>query len=163
RENHTGNKNNGHLMTVETQAERAQGAAAAMRNFAALPEVVGAHWFQYYDHPKGGRADGEDYNFGLVDLENCPYEQLVQALAVANREAPAIHATANAKAAAARGPIVLPHAAVDVHDKSLADWPKPASLLPPLKASPGAVDFGEVYPSWNEHGLALGTVGQDYL
>src|SRR5207244_4686708 len=63
RENRTGNRNNGHLMTVATQDERAAGAAAASLNFAAIPEVVGAHWFQYYDHPKGGRGDGEDYDF----------------------------------------------------------------------------------------------------
>jgi hypothetical protein len=163
RENRTGNKNNGHLMTVGTQAERAQGAAAATRNFAALPEIVGTHWFQYYDHPKGGRADGEDYNFGLVDTEDRPYEQLVQALTAANRDAPAIHAAAAPRTASMGGPIMLPHAAIDVHDKSLADWPKPASLLPPLKPSPGAVDFGEVYLSWNKRGLALGTIGQDYF
>jgi hypothetical protein len=35
--------------------------------------------------------------------------------------------------------------------------------LPPLKPSPGAVDFGEVYLSWSERGLALGTIGQDYF
>ncbi len=168
RENRTGNTNNGHLMTVDTQAERAQGAAAATRNFAALPEIVGTHWFQYYDHPKGGRADGEDYNFGLVDVDDRPYEQLTEALAAANRDAPAIHAAAAKNAAAGGhlnndGPIVLPHADIDVHDKSLADWPKPASLLPPLKPSPGAVDFGEIYLSWNERGLALGTIGQDYF
>src|SRR3954452_14858049 len=161
RENRTGNTNNGHLMTVDTQAERAQGAAAATRNFAALPEIVGTHWFQYYDHPKGGRADGEDYNFGLVDVEDRPYEQLTEPLAAANRDAPAIHAAAAKNAAAGGhvnndGPIVLPHADINVHDKSLADWPKPASLLPPLKPSPGAVDFGEIYLSWNERGLALG-------
>jgi hypothetical protein len=164
RENRTGNRNNGHLMTVETQAERAQGAAAATRNFAALPEIVGAQWFQYYDHPKGGRADGEDYNFGLVDVSDRPYEKLTQALAAANRDAAAIHAAAvPGRASAPDGPIMLPHAEVDVHAKSLADWPKPASLLPPLKPSPGAVDFGEVYLSWSERGLALGTIGQDYF
>jgi hypothetical protein len=58
---------------------------------------------------------------------------------------------------------VLPHAVVDVHDNSLSDWPKPKSLLSPLKPSPGAVDFGEVYLSWSERGLALGTTGQDYF
>jgi hypothetical protein len=163
RENRTGNKNNGHLMTVGTQAERAKGAAAAARNFAALPEIVGTHWFQYYDHPKGGRADGEDYDFGLVDLEDRPYEQLVQALTAANRDAPSIHAAAAPRTASAAGPFVLPHAAIDMHDKSLAEWPKPTSLLPPLKPSPGAVDFGEVYLSWNKSGLALGTIGHDYF
>jgi hypothetical protein len=163
RENRTGNRNNGHLMTVGTQAERARGAAEATRNFAALPMVVGAQWFQYYDHPKGGRADGEDYNFGLVDIDDRPYQELAQALAAVNREAPAIHAAASPKADTRDAPIVLPHAVVDVHDNSLSDWPKPKSLLPPLKPSPGAVDFGEVYLSWSERGLALGTTGQDYF
>ena len=162
RENRTGNTNNGHLMTVDTQAERAQGAAAATRNFAALPEIVGTQWFQYYDHPKGGRADGEDYNFGLVDVEDRPYERLVQALAAANRDASGIHAAAR-KTPERDGPIVLPHADIDVHAKSLTDWPKPASLMPALKPSPSAVDFGEVYLSWSARGLALGTIGQDYF
>jgi hypothetical protein len=35
--------------------------------------------------------------------------------------------------------------------------------LPPLKPSPGAVDFGEVYLSWSERGVTLGTIGQDYF
>ena len=163
RENRTGNRNNGHLMTVGTQAERARGAAEATRNFAALPEVIGAQWFQYHDHPKGGRSDGEDYNFGLVDIDDHPYQELVQALAAANREAPAIHAAAVRSAATPDAPIVLPHAAIDVHDNSLSDWPKPKSLLPPLKPSPGAIAFAEVYLSWSERGLALGTIGQDYF
>ncbi|HEX3861016.1 MAG TPA: hypothetical protein VHY35_04935 [Stellaceae bacterium] len=165
RENRTGNLNTGHLMTVDTQAERAAGAAAATMNFARLPEIIGSQWFQYYDHPKGGRVDGEDYDFGLVDIDNQPYRRLTQALAGANRDAPAIHAaaTAGTPAAAATMPFVVPHAAVSVNDRTLADWPKPASLLPPLAASPGAVDFGEVYLSWSDAGLAVATIGQDYF
>jgi hypothetical protein len=164
RENRTGNTNNGHLMTVGTQAERARGAAAATENFARIPAIVGSQWFQYYDHPKGGRPDGEDYDFGLVDIDNRPYQLLTAALAAANRRAPAIHAAA----AGQREPrpavsITLPHAAVSVEDRSLADWPKPASLLPALTPAPGAVDFGEVYLSWSERGLALATIGQDYF
>ena len=50
-ENRSGNHNQGHLMTVQTQAERARGAAAAAQEFARLPQLVGLHWFQYYDHP----------------------------------------------------------------------------------------------------------------
>jgi len=164
RENRTGNRNNGHLMTVATQAERARGAAAATENFARIPEIVGAHWFQYYDHPKGGRADGEDYDFGLVDINNRPYQRLTAALGAANRRAPAIHAAAASQPEP--GPtslITLPHAAVAVEDRSLAGWPKPASLLPPLVPSPGAVDFGEVYLSWSDKGLAVATTGQDYF
>ena len=163
-ENRTGNRNNGHLLTVATQAERASGAAAATRNFAALPEIVGSQWFQYYDHPKGGRADGEDYNFGLIDIEDQPYQGLVEALAAANRDAPAIHDAAKAPdAVAPNAGFVLPHSAIDLHDHSLSDWPKPASLAPSLKPSPGAVAFGDIYLSWSERGLALATIGQDYF
>jgi hypothetical protein len=161
RENRTGNRNNGHLMTVATQDERAAGAAAAIANFAAIPELVGAHWFMYYDHPKGGRPDGEDYDFGLVDINDQPYERLTAALAAANRRALQIHA-----AAVPLPPnrmFTLPHAAISVNDHSLSDWPKPSSLLPRLIASPGAVEFGEAYLSWSERGLALATIGQDYF
>ncbi len=164
RENRTGNSNNGHLMTVGTQAERARGAAAATENFARIPTVVGAQWFQYYDHPKGGRPDGEDYDFGLVDIDNRPYEGLTAALAAANQRAPAIHAASASLPEPRPGAtITLPHAAISLEDRSLADWPKPASLLPPLTPVPGGVDFGEVYLSWSEKGLALATIGQDYF
>jgi len=163
RENRTGNRNNGHLMTVATQAERARGAAAATLNFAAIPEIIGTQWFQYHDHPKGGRADGEDYNFGLVDIDDIPYRRLTAALSAANQRAPALHAAAIPAAASPRDPFTVPHAAISLHDNSLSDWPKPASLLPPLRPSPGAVGFGEIYLSWNERGLAVATIGQDYF
>ncbi len=147
KENRTGNTNNGHLMTVATQAERAEGAAAATVNYAALPDVVGMHWFQYYDDPKGGRADGEDYDFGLVDMMNQPYNRLVAALAAANHAAPAVHATAVPESAA-RQPL-LPRAVIDPAHGSFIDWPKPQSLLPPMIASPHEVAFGEAYLSWS--------------
>ncbi len=163
RHNRTGNLDNGHLMTVETQAERAAGAGAATENFAAVPEIIGAHWFQYYDHPKGGREDGEDYDFGLVDINDRPYRRLTEALALANRRAAAIHQEATAPAADPSGEIVVPHADVALSARSLSGWPKPASLLPRLAASPGAVEFGEAYLSWSERGLQLATIGQDYF
>jgi hypothetical protein len=161
--NRTGNRNNGHLMTVATQAERAAGAAAATLNFAAIPEVVGSHWFQYYDHPKGGRPDGEDYDFGLVDINDRPYRRLTAALAAANAEAPRIHAAARTLAPASSAVFVVPHVRVNLAERSIADWPKPASLLPPLTPSPGTVGFGEVYLSWSARGLALAMIGQDYF
>src|SRR5262249_57086106 len=41
RDNRTGNCNNGHLMTVHTQAHPARGAAAAARQLAQLPQALG--------------------------------------------------------------------------------------------------------------------------
>ena len=161
-ENRTGNRNNGHLMTVETQAQRAAGAAASAKLFAGVPEILGTHWFQYYDYPVGGRADSEDYNFGLVDIRGRPYEELVEALSTANRQLPAIHDHAGTIARPSAKDFAVPYATIDPQHLSLIDWPKPASLLPPLKPSPGAVAFGEVYLTWSKHGLALATIGQDY-
>jgi hypothetical protein len=163
RHNRTGNRNNGHLMTVDTQEERAAGAASATRNFAAIPEVVGAHWFQYYDHPKGGRPDGEDYDFGLVDIDDRPYARLTDELALANRQVPEIHARATVPLLPPAGAFAVPHARIALRAHSLFDWPKPASLVPPLAPSPGAVPFGEAYLSWSTQGLALATIGQDYF
>lgn len=86
-ENRSGNRNEtarnrypkpGHLMTVATQAERAWGAGRAAAGFARFSNVVGAHWFQYCDEPLGGREDGEDYNMGLIDNTNRPYEEVTE-------------------------------------------------------------------------------------
>jgi hypothetical protein len=160
RENSSGNRNYGHLMTVATQEERSRGAAAAARNFASRPEIVGMHWFQFYDHPTGGRSDGEDYNFGLIDIHNQPYRELVAAFKRTNPELAEAHRRARL------APTVvtkrLPYAVIDAGDRSLKDWPKPESLLLPMTASPGEVVFGDVYVTWSERGLALALIGMDY-
>ena len=99
-ENRSGNNNEtarnkypkpGHLMTVRTQAERAYGTMNAIRNFAGFPNVVGTHWFQYCDEPLGGREDGEDYNMGLIDLANRPYEEVTEVFRSWNPKLEDIH------------------------------------------------------------------------
>ena len=89
--NATGTKP-GHLMTVDTQIERAWGAGNALLNFARFPNVVGTHWFQYCDEPRGGReGDGEDYNMGLIDTANRPYEELTESFRRLNAVLETIH------------------------------------------------------------------------
>jgi hypothetical protein len=84
-ENRTGNKNShGVFPLVDTQRNRARSAVTTLRSLAQLPYVVGADWFQYYDEPKHGRADGENYNFGLVDIRDEPYGDLTHAFARLN-------------------------------------------------------------------------------
>ncbi len=160
RENRSGNRNNGHLMTVGTQAERAAGAGAAARRFAQLSDTVGAHWFQFHDHPPGGRADGEDYNFGLVDIADQPYDQLIDALSKANREAARLHAKPGPAPSRAR--TSLPRAQIRIDDAVLTDWPKSRSLLPPLIPQSGEIAFGEAYAAWSGEGLSLAVIGMDY-
>jgi hypothetical protein len=43
------------------------------------PRVVGVHWFQYLDQPLTGRADGENWPVGFVDVTDTPYESLTAA------------------------------------------------------------------------------------
>jgi hypothetical protein len=84
-QNRTGNKNtHGDFPLVNTQAERARSASATLQSLARLPYVVGADWFQYADEPKFGRTDGENYNFGLVDINDEPYEELTGAFSKLN-------------------------------------------------------------------------------
>jgi hypothetical protein len=163
-ENRTGNRNNGHLMTVHTQAERARGAAAAAQQFVKIPQVVGLHWFQYYDHPPGGRPDGEDYNFGLVDIHDRPYEELTEALSQVNPRLVEIHQTANLPAVAAPTAALLkiPEADIDARDHTLRDWPKEQAFVPGLGAPAPEIVFGDVYLAWNQAGVYLATISMDY-
>lgn len=151
----------GHLMTVATQAERARGAGRAAQLLAAAPNAIGVHWFQYADEPPGGRVDGEDYNFGLVDVDNRPYGALTRAFRASNRLARWRVARGIATAPEAGGELVLPRADIDAATETLADWPKSASLMPMI-AAPSEVPFGDLHLAWNERGLYLATISMDY-
>lgn len=161
RENRSGNRNTGHLMTVATQAERARGAAAGARQLAQIPNIIGIHWFQFHDYPVGGRADREDYNFGLVDITDRPYEALIEQLGGANRSLASLHAVA-------RGPDTsvgarVPYAVIDARDGHLGEWPKRESWRPGVVAGSGEIPFGDFYVSWSEQGLALAVIAMDYF
>ena len=151
----------GHLMTVATQEERARGAGRAAQLLAAAPDVIGVHWFQYADEPTGGRADGEDYNFGLVDIDDRPYHKLIRALRASNRLARWGMARPIAPEPGDGRNLVLPRAYIAPTTQTLADWPKAASLVP-MTASPGEVPFGDLHLAWNEDGLLLATIAMDY-
>ena len=151
----------GHLMTVASQAERARGAGRAAQLLAAAPNVIGVHWFQYADEPPGGRADGEDYNFGLVDVDDRPYEKLVRALRASNRLARWRVVRDIAAGPAENGELVLPRADIQPTTETLADWPKAASLVP-MTPAPSETTFGDVHLAWNERGLYLATIAMDY-
>ena len=53
------------------------------------PWVVGDDWFEYVDEPVNGRpGDNEDDNFGLVNVEDQPYTDVVDAQALMHSIAP---------------------------------------------------------------------------
>ena len=163
-ENRTGNKNAGHLLTVTTQAERARVVQKALQNFARCPNIVGTHWFQYYDEPKGGRSDGEDLNMGLVDIYDQPYEEVVASFGRTNSLLPRLHAQGRPRLQDAPS-IVIPKASgvIDVTDASLTDWDKDRTLMPGFAAEPLHVPFADIYLTWNPNGLYLATIGMDYM
>jgi hypothetical protein len=162
-ENRSGNLNNGHLMTVATQAERTRGAMSAAQRFAGEPQIVGLHWFQYYDQPQGGRDDGEDYNFGLVDIHDRRYEELVQAFSRINPRLEDFHNQLHDTAQLNReDPWQIPHAAIDARDSSLGEWPKEQALLAPLIAPRPEIPFGDFYVSWSSSGLHFAMIAMDY-
>lgn len=73
--------------TLATQTERTQAAGTYMRHVIASPFVVGAHWFQYMDQPFTGRFDGENQNFGLVQIDDTPWPALTDRFRLVNTSA----------------------------------------------------------------------------
>ena len=51
-------------------------------------------WMHWSDQPKEGRFDGQNANYGVVNIEDNPYLPLVAMMAEVNAEAERIHATA---------------------------------------------------------------------
>ncbi|MGQ9525538.1 MAG: beta-galactosidase [Armatimonadota bacterium] len=71
---------------VETQKDRADGFERYVRRLMAEPYMVGYHWFEWADEPKEGRFDGENNNYGLVDIADNPWQVLVERMTRVNRE-----------------------------------------------------------------------------
>ena len=63
--------------TFDTQDDRADGLERYALSSYATDFTVGYHWFIYADQPAEGRFDGEDNNFGLVDINDQPYEAVI--------------------------------------------------------------------------------------
>jgi hypothetical protein len=67
------------LVQCANQEERGVAYRYYVENAAALPMMVGVHWFEWIDEPNTGRFDGENYNIGFVDVTDRPYAELVEA------------------------------------------------------------------------------------
>ncbi|MCC7352011.1 MAG: hypothetical protein IT446_15740 [Phycisphaerales bacterium] len=78
----SGNRNTvGFAAQVLDQQARADGYRLFTTRLARVPYVIGADWFQWSDEPPSGRrSDGEDVNFGVVDVDDRPYQTLVAAI-----------------------------------------------------------------------------------
>jgi hypothetical protein len=79
----------GTLAVYPTQQARAAAYTDAMAPlYEDAPWVVGDEWFEYVDEPAGGRFDGENNNFGVVNVDDQPYQDLVTQLEIMHSIAP---------------------------------------------------------------------------
>ena len=159
-QNRTGNRNlTSTFPVVATQRQRAAGFRNTLEALARLPYIVGADWFQYYDEPAHGRDDGEDYDFGLVDIHNQPYKELTSM-------AQSLDPTAIKK----RQPLMRPDASLGVPPApsdplghftirlTLKDWDRERGFVKPTSKFPVA----DLYVCWDRGAIYLGLYGQDF-
>lgn len=68
------------LWQVDSQEQRGVAYRYYTENAYAHPALVGTGYFQWCDQDLTGRRDGENYNCGLIDVTDRPYEGQVQAM-----------------------------------------------------------------------------------
>ena len=91
-ENQSGDPNtHGADVSVPTQMDRAEHFERFSRELLDLPYLAGMHWFEWADESPEGRFDGEDQNYGLVDIRDKEYPLLTQTQAKLNRMGAGIH------------------------------------------------------------------------
>ena len=87
RENTSGNPNSGGAgAVVETQAQRGENYQKYIEDLLSYPMVVGAHWFEFADQSPEGRFDGENSNYGVVDIRHRPYIELLDSMKQTNSD-----------------------------------------------------------------------------
>ncbi len=159
RENRSGNRNNrGVFPVAATQRERATAIRNTLARLAHTPYVLGADWFQYFDEPRYGRDDGENFNFGLVDINDCPYGEVTSTFA--NFDGTALKAQplppmADASAGVPRAP-TDPFADF-VPMRALQQWDRTRGFIKSDSAEP----LADLYICWSPTAIYLGLFALD--
>ncbi|MDD4879224.1 MAG: discoidin domain-containing protein [Candidatus Omnitrophica bacterium] len=92
-ENNSGDKNTkGADVTVQTQQDRAEGFNKYVTQMMEFPYLTGYHWFQYFDEsPQGRSFDGENSDYGIVDIHDNEYRLLTAEMKKINAAADTMH------------------------------------------------------------------------
>ncbi len=128
-------------MRVDTQAQRALCFRIFQETALALPFVVGSNFFMWVDEPALGisRTFSEDSNYGLVNEQGVPYEELVRTATMVHRRAYTIHAASkrfwerspqpteaipapSVKARTGRDSMHLPVAVINQGERAFTGW-----------------------------------------
>jgi hypothetical protein len=158
-DNRSGNKNDrGVYPVVATQKERAAGFRNTLQALLRIPYVIGADWFQYYDEPTHGRFDGENFNFGLVDIHDRPYQDLTRTASALDlmglKSRPAV-----ARSNASQGVPPAPREPLAQFEPTLAlkHWDRERGFVQPISEFP----LADLYVCWNKKAIYLGLYAQD--
>jgi hypothetical protein len=168
----SGNRNTvGFAAQVLDQQARADGYRLLTTRLARVPYVIGADWFQWSDEPPGGRfGDGEDVNFGVVDVDDHAYELLASAIGQTTPTLNPLHAGSASddqkdvwRESFANKPVMnVPYLTTPITLKGeLSDWPSDAKL-PAMRHSQtiglerSKLPVPNVYLGWTDAGLYMG-------
>ncbi|HRK31522.1 MAG TPA: hypothetical protein PLD59_10625 [Tepidisphaeraceae bacterium] len=168
----SGNRNTvGFAAQVLDQQARADGYRLFTSRLARVPFIIGADWFQWSDEPPSGRrVDGEDVNFGIVDIDDRPYELLASAIAATSGELNAQHRASATDAGsdiwresfAVKPTINVPYLTqLPRLNGELSDWPPAAKVQGMKRSQTIGLDRSRqpvpnIYMGWTHEGVYLG-------
>jgi hypothetical protein len=160
-ENRSGNKNtSGIYPVVATQHQRADAARNTLRALMRLPYVLGADWFQFADEPQHGRNDGENFNFGLVDINDHPYDEIAAMFAALNAEQlKAQPAPPRPDASSGIPPAPSKPFADFSPTRALKQWDRERGFVKSVSEHP----LGDLYVCWSKGALYLGLYSFDMV
>jgi hypothetical protein len=156
---------------VLDQRARADGYRLMTSRMARVPYIIGGDWFQWMDEPPSGRSsDGEDVNFGIVDVDDRPYSMLTAAIKETTPLLNPLHANSpndDRESVWRPGFIPLPVAQAPYLSSppsingELSDWPVSARLAgvrhsQTIGLERSNIPLPNVYLGWTPKGLYLG-------
>jgi hypothetical protein len=66
------------FLNVANQQERGKLYKTYVESALRHPNVIGTHWFQFSDEATTGRFEGDNANFGLTDVCDRPYPEIIE-------------------------------------------------------------------------------------
>jgi hypothetical protein len=131
-----------------------------VESLVKIPYVIGADWFQFHDEPTHGRYDGENFNFGLVDIHDRPYETLTRIAAALDLTA-LKRQPARPRPDASHGVPPAPRDPLGNLEPTLAlkHWDREYGFVQPASEFP----LADLYLCWNKKALYVGLYAQDVV
>jgi hypothetical protein len=122
--------------------------------------VVAADWFQYFDEPRHGRGDGENFNFGLVDIADHPYAEIIEVFATTDMARLRTGLQPSLPDASSGVPAAPPDPyAHFVPTQALRHWDRERGFVRPSSDCPMA----DLYLCWSPDSLYLGVLAMDVI